>query len=175
MCIHDRRLADSGIIPGLQVLLGFTNFYRRFILKYAMVLAPFSVLLKTQGSSRSEWNRNARLAVQMLNKAFTGSLILQNLIMRNPMFLQTNASGFAITGILIQYDRFEILLLINFYFRECSTTGQNYDTFNWELFGIVKIMKQWRHYLEGANHMVLMQWDHNNVKCFQTAKVLSQR
>jgi len=36
-------------------------------------------------------------------------------------------------------------------------------------------MKQWRHYLEGANHKVLIQRDHKNLEYFQTSKVLSRR
>jgi hypothetical protein len=36
-------------------------------------------------------------------------------------------------------------------------------------------MKQWRHYLEGANHKILIQCDHKNLEYFQTSKVLSRR
>jgi len=36
-------------------------------------------------------------------------------------------------------------------------------------------LKQWRHYLEGANHKVLIQCDHKNLEYFQTSKVLSGR
>jgi len=35
-------------------------------------------------------------------------------------------------------------------------------------------MKQWRHYLKGANHKVLIQCDHKNLEYFQTPKVLSR-
>jgi hypothetical protein len=36
-------------------------------------------------------------------------------------------------------------------------------------------MKQWRHYLEGTNHQVLIQFYHNNLEYFQTSEVLSHR
>ena len=36
-------------------------------------------------------------------------------------------------------------------------------------------MKQWRHYLEGTNHKVLIQCDHKNLEYFETSKVLSRR
>jgi hypothetical protein len=45
----------------VQGLLGFANFYRRFIRKYAKVTAPISNLLKTQGSRKSEWTRDTEL------------------------------------------------------------------------------------------------------------------
>ena len=36
-------------------------------------------------------------------------------------------------------------------------------------------MRQSRHCLEGANHKILIQWDHNNLEYFETLKVLSRR
>jgi len=52
---------------------------------------------------------------------------------------------------------------------------RNYDTFPRELLAIFQTMKQWRHYLEGANHKVLIQCNHKNLEYFQTSKVLSRR
>jgi len=39
----------------------------------------------------------------------------------------------------------------------------------------VERLKQWRHYLEGANHKVFIQCHHKNLEYFQTSKVLSRR
>ena len=36
-------------------------------------------------------------------------------------------------------------------------------------------MKQWRHYLQGANHKVLIQCNNKNLEYFQTSEVLYQR
>jgi len=59
-------------VRDVQVLLGFTNFNRRFIRKYAKVTLPLSELLKnTEASPRGkkgahtakwEWTRQAELA-----------------------------------------------------------------------------------------------------------------
>jgi len=38
----------------------------------------------------------------------------------------------------------------------------------------VETLKQWRHYLEGANYKVLIRCDHKNLKYFQTSRVLSR-
>jgi len=92
-----------------------------------------------------------------------------------PIILQRDASGFEIAGILNQYDGFGILRPINFYSRKCSPAEQNYDTYDRELLAIVETLRQWRHYLEGANHQILIQCDHKNLKYFQTSKVLSRR
>jgi len=47
----------------VQVLLGFTNLYRRFIRKYAKVTAPIWILLKTQGSQKVGMNSGCRTRI----------------------------------------------------------------------------------------------------------------
>jgi hypothetical protein len=39
----------------------------------------------------------------------------------------------------------------------------------------VETFRQWRHYLEGANHKILIHCHHKNPEYFQTSKVLSRR
>jgi hypothetical protein len=126
-------------IRDVRVLLGFTNFYRRFIRKYSKVAAPITNLLQTRsGSSRWEWTRDAELPFRKLKRAFTEAPILQNFDPRKLIILQTDASGFAIAGILNQYDGFGTLRPVNFYSRECSPAEQNYDTYDRELLAIVE-------------------------------------
>jgi hypothetical protein len=109
-------------------------------------------LLKTTGSPKWEWTRDAELAFRKLKKAFTEGPIHQHFDPAMPIILQTDASGFAIAGILNQYDGIGTLRPVNFYCGKCSPAEQNYDTYDRELLAIVETMKQWRHYLEGGNH-----------------------
>jgi hypothetical protein len=168
-------------IRDVQVLLGFTNFYWQFIRKYAKVTTPISDLLKKAGNPRTskqvkwEWTRDAELAFQKLKRAFTDAPILNHFDLAKPIILQTDASGFAIAGILNKYDGFKILRPVNFYCRKCTGAEQNYDTYDRKLLAIVETMKQWRHFLEGVNHKVLIQCDHKKLEYFQTSKVLSRR
>jgi hypothetical protein len=162
-------------VQDVQVLLGFTNFYWRFIRNYAKVTAPISILLRTPGSWKCEWTRDAELPFRKLKKAFTKAPILQHFNSQKPIILQTDPSGFAIAVIHNQYDGLGILRAVNFYSRKCSLAKQNYDMYDQELFAIVETMNQWRHHLEGTNHKVLIQCDHKNLEYFQTSKVLSRR
>jgi hypothetical protein len=162
-------------VKDVQVLMGFTNFYRRFIKKYAKVTAPITDLLKKETSNKWEWTREADAALQKLKRAFTEAPILQHLDAEKPITLQTDASGFAIAGIINQFDGFGVLRPTSFYSRKCSPAEQNYDTYDRELLAIVVAMKQWRHHLEGARYKILIQCDHKNLVYFQTTKVLSRR
>ena len=176
------------------MLLGFTNFYRRFIRNYAKVTLPLTELLKKadkagkppegrprrekseyRGKVKWEWTRQAELAFRKLKRTFTKAPILHHFVPAKPIILQIDVCGFANAGTLNQYDGFGVLRPVNFYFRKCSSAEQNYDTYDRELLAILETLRQWRHYPEGANHKVLIQRDHNNLEYFQTSEVLSRR
>jgi hypothetical protein len=126
--------------------------------------------------SRERWEctGGADIAIQKVKRAFTEAPILQHFDAEKPITLQTDASGFAIAGILNQFDGFGSSD------RHHSTRGsahpaeQNYDTYDRELLAIVASMKQWRHHLEGARYKILIQCD-PDLEYFQTTKVLSRR
>jgi hypothetical protein len=103
------------------VLLGFANFYRWFIRKYAKVTIPLTELLKmTTETARTpkapgkavgkpnkplpkwEWTGEAELAFRKLKRAFIKAPIHQHFDPAKPIILQTDASGVAIAGILNQ-------------------------------------------------------------------------
>ena len=130
---------------------------------------------KSEGSGKWEWTRDTELALRKLKNVFTEAPILQHFDPAKPIVLQTDASGFAIAGILNQYDGFGVLRPVNFYSWKCSPAEQNYDNDDEKLLAIVETLKQWRHYLEGANHKVLIRCDHKNLEYFQTSKVFSRR
>jgi hypothetical protein len=68
------------------------------------------------------------------------------------MILQTDATDFAIAGILNHYDGFGILRPVNFYSPKCTVAERNDDMYDRELLVIVETIMQWCHYLEGSNH-----------------------
>jgi hypothetical protein len=132
-------------------------------------------LLK-KSRERWEYTAGADIAIQKVKRAFTEAPIFQHFDAEKPITLQTDASGFAIAGILNQFDGFGVLRPTSFYSRKCTPAEQTYDdTYDCELLAIVASMKQWRHHLEGARYKILIQCDHKNLVYFQTTKVLSRR
>jgi hypothetical protein len=49
----------------------------------------------------------------------------------------------------------------------------NYDIHDKEMLAIVSAFTEWRRYLEGAEHPILVFSDHNNLECFNRTKVLN--
>ena len=51
----------------------------------------------------------------------------------------------------------------------------NYEIYNKELLAIFDAFRQWRNYLEGSTHVVLVLSDHKNLGYFATTKQLTRR
>jgi len=51
----------------------------------------------------------------------------------------------------------------------------NYKIYNKELLAIFEAFREWRNYLEGSTHAVLVLSDHKNLEYFATTKQLTCR
>ena len=163
----------------MQVFLGFVNFYRRFIHRYSQIATPLTNLL--QGSKDGvkagpfEWPDGAERAFRQLLNAFTDVPILRHFDPVRKIRVETDASNFAIAGILSQPDDEGHWKPVAFWSRKMIPAERNYETHDQELLAIVAVFKQWRHYLEGSWHPVEVLTDHNNLKSFMNVKQLNGR
>ena len=62
-----------------------------------------------------------------------------------------------------------------FHSRKFDATEINYEIHDKELLAIVDSFVQWRHFLEGSPHKVIVFSDHKNLAYFQNARVLNRR
>ena len=62
-----------------------------------------------------------------------------------------------------------------FYSKSLSPVEQNYEIHNKEMLAIIPALEEWRHFLEGARHLVEIWTDHKNLEYFITAKKLNCR
>ncbi|KAH9246304.1 hypothetical protein BASA81_016167 [Batrachochytrium salamandrivorans] len=67
----------------------------------------------------------------------------------NPFILETDASDFAISGVLHQHDQSNTLRPVAFYSRQMNNAERNYDIYDKELLAVVESFKHWRHLLQG--------------------------
>ena len=148
-------------IHQLQVFLGFANFFRRFIKNYSRITAPLLNLLK-MGKNKKEigvkvqqtnivpaqfpLSKTVWEAFKALKEAFMSAPLLQYFDENNPMRVETDASAFAIGGILIQ--QFEIdghlhWLPVAYYNKKLLDMETQYRTGEQELLAIVEAMHHW--------------------------------
>ena len=89
------------------MFLGFTNFYQRFVEGYSCLTAPLTELIKgiIKGKSSREpfqLGKEVCKAFFTLKERFLTALILTYFDTEQPIYVETDASDFAITGILSQ-------------------------------------------------------------------------
>ena len=168
-----KKIEPVNSLKDAQHLLGFANFYRRFIKDYSKI-----ILLITNSTSlaANEWRTSPEIkqAQQKLVTPFTMAPVLRHFDPGKPAIVETDASDFTLGGILSQRHEGR-LHPIAFHSRKFTEAEINYNTADKELLAIVDCFKRWRRYLEGANHQVQVISDYQNLELLQTTKVLNQR
>ena len=119
----------------------------------------------------------ARKAFTELRQAFIKAPILHHFDPERHIRVETDASGYAIGGVLSQLtlDDLGRWHPVAFFSRKMIPAEIRYETHDSELLAIVEAFKTWRHYLEGSQHEVLVLTDHNNLRRFMETKSLSSR
>ncbi|KIN99141.1 hypothetical protein M404DRAFT_30604 [Pisolithus tinctorius Marx 270] len=131
-------------VKDIQSFLGFANFYCRFIFNYSDIIA-----------------------------AFTTVPVLTHFIPGVPITIETDASDYAIAGILSITCGDGQIHPVAFYSQTLMALELNYDTHDKELLAIFEAFQTWCHYLEGSASPVDVVTDHKNLEYFSTSKVLT--
>ncbi|KAJ1038600.1 hypothetical protein NDA10_004294 [Ustilago hordei] len=120
-------------IHDIQRFLGFANFYRRFIAHFAHIAKPLTALVKPiEWFKKFELPEEAQQAFHKLIQAFTSAGVLQHFDYHLPTRLETDASDFAIAGVLKQEHEGQ-WHPVAFYSRKMSSAEKNYEIHDKEL------------------------------------------
>jgi len=111
--------------------LGFANFYRRFSLGYASIVAPLTKL--TGKNVPFKWTANCESVFQKLKTALTSAPILHHFDPERQCIVETNASDYVSARVLSQYDDQHILHPFAFFFKKHSPAKCNYEIFDKKL------------------------------------------
>ena len=119
----------------------------------------------------------AKLIFTKLRQAFLKAPILHHFDPERHIRIETDASGYAIGGVLSQLtsDDSGRWHPVAFFSRKMIPAETRYETHDGELLAIVEAFKTWKHYLEGSQHEVLVLTDHNNLRRFMETKSLSSK
>jgi hypothetical protein len=139
---------------------------------YSRVVTLITNLL--QKDQRFDWSSDCQVAFDELKSLFTTAPILRHFDPDLPIRLHTDASGFAVSGILSKLHDAS-WHPIAYYSRKSSPAECNYDVPNREMLAVVDSMRHWRHYLEGSRHVVRVLSNHKNLEPFMTTQVLNHR
>jgi len=160
-------------VKDIQSFLGFANFYHRFIFNYSDIVVPLTRL--TQKDAPWIFSEDCQRAFNALKHTFTTVPILTHFIPDTPIIVETDASDYAVAGILSITCADGEICLVAFYSRTLTALELNYNTHDKELLAIFEAFRNWCHYLEGSTSPIDVVTNHKNLEYFSTSKVLSCR
>lgn len=115
--------------------------------------------IKTNDHSPFVLTPEATKAFEQLKTAFTTAPVLKHFNSELPIPVETDASGYAIRGILSQLHT-GVWHPVAYYSRKQIPAETRYDTHEKELLAIVESFKHWRHYCEDSRHKIEVLTDH---------------
>ena len=161
-------------VHDIQVFLGFTGFYRRFIRQYSKICVPLTDLLRGDSTQPFKLGLAASAAFALLQKRFQEAPILTHFDPRLPIRVETDASKRAIGAVLSQLVDGH-WHPVAFRSRKLTPEETRYGIGDSELLGLVDAFRAWRHYLLYSQDPVIALTDHLNLEAFKTKKRPSAR
>lgn len=169
--IHDWPTPTT--LKQVQSFLGFGNFYRRFIGRFAELAQLLNDLTKKE--TKFEWTIERQKAFEALKQKFedTPVLLMPNPV--KPFIIESDASKFATGVVLRQQDDNGDWHPCGYISHSFNAIQRNYEIYDRELLGIVRALETWRHYLQGSAHPTTVLSDHKNLTYFQSAQKLNRQ
>jgi hypothetical protein len=158
-------------IKQLRSTLGHTSYYRRFIQRYANIIAPLENLLKKD--EPFQWTPECDKSFVTLkeNLITTPILIFPN--WDKEFHVDVDALGIALRAILTQPREGAMDQPIYFLSRKLSQAECNYKTTEWEGLAMIYTLQKFRHYLLGSHFKFFT--DHSTLKYLVNKPVLEGR
>ena len=144
----------------VRSFVGLVNYYRRFIRNYADLAIPLYDLRKKK--TRFHWGEAEQKSFEKLKMALTSAPVMAFSQEKGRYILNTDASGYAIGGVLSQLqvdnDGIEQEPVIAYASRRLQGREQRYCARKRELLAIVYFVKHFDVYLRGPH--ITIRTDH---------------
>lgn len=120
------------------------------------------------------WSSEQDNAFSTLKKCFSSHPILVYFDPNKEVITETDASTYAIGGVISQYVDNK-LHPVAFFSRKLKDAERNYTVYDLELLAIVSLFKEYRHYLLGTKFPIKVFTDHRNLLFEKKPEHLSPR
>jgi len=133
----------------VQAFIGFVNFYCRFIQDFSTIARPLFNLTCTDQAWN--WGTKKQEAFEHLKMVVTTAPILASSQDLELFRIEADSLDFASRAVLSQQlpgeDKWHP---VAFYSKSLSPVEQNYEIHDKEMLAIIRALKEWKHFLEGA-------------------------
>ena len=156
----------SKTTKGLRSFLGLASYYRKFVRDFAKIAKPLSDLLKKSVSEI--WDEHSYRAFGELKRRLTSAHVLKFPEFKKLFEVHTDASDFAIGGVLMQEGR-----PLAFESKKLSDVERRWPTHEKEMWAVVHCLKLWQHYL-GLEYTKVYT-DNVSVRYFETQSKITPK
>ncbi|KAL0361382.1 UNVERIFIED_CONTAM: Retrovirus-related Pol polyprotein from transposon [Sesamum radiatum] len=136
-------------VHDLRSFLGLANYYRHFVKDYSKIARLITDLLKK--TEAWNWTPQCQVSFDDLKRAMVTDPVLALPDMSKPFVVETDASNFALGGVLMQDGH-----PVAFESRKLKDAERRYSAHEKELLAVVHWLRLWRHYLLGSPFVVKM-------------------
>jgi hypothetical protein len=150
----------------VQSFLGLAGFYRHFVKDFSTIAALLNELTK-KGVPFS-WGTRQEIAFDMLKDKLTHAPLFQLPNFNKTFELECDANGIGLGGVLLQERK-----PVAYFSEKLSGPILNYSTYDKELYGLVRCLETWQHYLWPKKFVI--HSDHESLKHIRTQGKLNRR
>ncbi|GBE77455.1 hypothetical protein SCP_0103300 [Sparassis crispa] len=122
-----------------------------------------------------EWTPNCQQVFDTLKAKFVSAPVLLMPDKTKPFIIESDASLVATGAVLRQTDVNGDLHPCGYLLKSFNPAERNYEIYDKELLMIVCALEEWRHYLDGSPHPIVIRSDHKNLTYYRTAQKLNRR
>ena len=137
----------------VRSLIGFLNFYRRFIPHFSEIASPLTDLTAKSAPNKVIWTDQHQQAFDTLKKVIITYPVLRNPDFDKMFILQTDSSDRGIGAVLLQEFKGTKLPIL-FISKKLLFRERQYSTIEKECLAIVRAVSQLREYLEGKQFII---------------------
>ena len=153
-------------MKNVRQFLGLAGYYRRFIKNFAQIAKPLTRLL--QKNVTFEWDDKANEAFEALKDALCNPPVLQFPDLNQPFNITTDASGYAVGGVLSQGEIGKDLP-IAYTSRVLRGAELTYEVYEKEALAMIHSVKIFRSYIYGRKIHIIT--DHQPLIWFKSAEL----
>jgi len=129
------------------------NFYRRFIRDFFAKARPLFDL--TCSEQVWTWSGKEQAAFEDLKTVVTTAPVLVSPQESDLFRIEADSLDFATEAVLSQQSTTDGKWhSVAFYSKSLSSVERNYEIHDKEMLAIICVLEEWRHFLEGATHLV---------------------
>ena len=147
------RLAQTNV-HDVRSFIGLASFYRPFIKKFLITMAPITELTK---KGEFECGESAQNAFKKMKNMLCTALILVLPDFNKVFEMECDASGVGIRAVLIQDKK-----PMSYFSEKLNVAKMNYSTYDREFYAIVRALDHWSHYLKSGPFV--LHFDHEALK-----------